>query len=282
MITHIDKSCDMELPHPPKLPIMPVTSKQPPNTNCFNAHFHERVELLVVTEGEVFFEIMGKTYRATAGDIAVMNPYCPHAGYTKDQGVKYHVVMLHVHDGLNGNRFAQNDLQPLIERQIAFKPLIRDSYIYKAVDQLANSEKQNFMGFNLTLLSTAYGILARLFKEHIDTEYQKVATNSKFKVVIEYINERYNKPINTAAICKEFGYSESYLCRKFKQVTGLSPMVYIRLLRLESSKSLLRETTADIASIAVACGFSDTGYFQKSFKEVYGITPVKYRKREEN
>lgn len=282
MNMNIDKSCGMELPHPPKLPIMPVTTKQPPNTNCFNAHFHERVELLVVTEGEVFFEIMGKTYHATAGDIAVMNPYCPHAGYTKEQGVRYHIVMLHVHDGLNGNRFAKNDLQPLIERQIAFKPLIRDRYIYDTIEQVASSGKQNFMGYNLTLLSAAYGILAQLFREHIDTEYKRATTNSKFKVVIEYINERYNKHISTATICKEFGYSESYLCRKFKQVTGLSPMVYIRLLRLESSKNLLKETNADIASIAVACGFSETGYFQKSFKELYGISPIKYRKSESN
>ncbi len=278
MITHIDKTCDMELSHPPKLPIMPVTSKLPPNTNCFNAHFHERMELLVVIEGEVFFEIMGKTYRATAGDIAVMNPYSAHSGYTKDQSVKYHIVMLHIQDGLNGNRFADSAFKPLIERQIAFKPLIRDSYIYDTVSNLASEGKLD----NLTLLSHAYGILGQLLKEHIDTEYKKVTTNSKFRVIIEYIHECYHKQINTADICEKFGYSESYFCRKFKQVTGLSPMVYIRLLRLESSKSLLKETTADITSIAVACGFSDTGYFQKSFKEIYGITPIKYRKSESN
>ncbi len=273
------KTCKVELTKSPVLPLYPSLLASPPNTICFNEHCHQRMEMLVVTEGEVNFEIMGKTFKAQAGDIAVINPYCPHFGYTKSSSVKYIVLMFYLHDALN-NMFSNELLTPFLERQSAFKPIIRDNYIYNTVVELLKTRDDKFFGFEISLLSKAYGILARLFEKHIDTKYEKPAINDKFKGVIDYINHNYNKTISTADICQKYGYNESYFCRKFKQITGLAPMIYIKLLRLESAKNLLKETKIDTAIISETCGFADMGYFQKSFKALYGITPAKYRKQQ--
>lgn len=273
------KPYTVELTKTPSLPLFPKLGASPPNKICFNAHCHERMEMLVVTEGEIIFEIMGETYKARSGDIAVINPYCPHLGYTNNSSAKYIVLMFFLNDALE-NMFSNNYLQPIIKRQSAFKSMIRDSYIYDTVVELLNNRDNKFFGYEISLLSKAYGILARLFEKHIDSKYVKPPINNKFKEIIDYINHNYNKVISTADICNEYVYTESYFCRKFKQITGLAPMVYIKLLRLESAKNLLRETKTDINIISEACGFKDMGYFQKSFKTLYGITPMQYRRQQ--
>ena len=273
------KTYTVELTKTPELPLFPSLLTSPPNTICFKAHCHEKMEMLVVTEGEAFFEIMGETYKASAGDIAVINPYCTHLGYTKNSSAKYIILMFHLNDAL-GNMFSNELLQPIIERQSAFKPMIQDGYIYDTAVELLNTRDNKFFGFEISLLSKAYGILARLFEKHIDIKYDKPSINNKFREVIDFINHNYNKSISTADICNEYGYTESYFCRKFKEITGLAPMVYIKLLRLESAKNLLKETKTDINIISEACGFKDMGYFQKSFKSLYGKTPMQYRKHQ--
>ena len=53
-------------------------------------------------------------------------------------------------------------------------------------------------------------------------------------------------------------------------------MRYIRILRLERSKPLLRNGDG-VAEVAAACGFADSGYFTRCFKRHYGLTPSDYR-----
>ncbi len=66
--------------------------------------------------------------------------------------------------------------------------------------------------------------------------------------------------------------------RKFSSIYGTSPNKYITSKRLEKAQTLLNTTDLSISEIAYDCGFSDVGYFSKTFKKHYNLSPSDIRK----
>ena len=75
------------------------------------------------------------------------------------------------------------------------------------------------------------------------------------------------------------GMSRSQLHRKIKAVLDNTPALYIRLVRLEKARSLLKKTSKSISEIAFETGFSSPSYFTYSFSETYGESPSEFRER---
>jgi signal transduction histidine kinase/DNA-binding response OmpR family regulator len=78
-------------------------------------------------------------------------------------------------------------------------------------------------------------------------------------------------------LCKLVFMSHSQLHRKLEALTGCSPNKFIRIIRLNKAKELLKQPTNSIASIALDCGYNDPGYFARVFKQEFGVTPQEWR-----
>lgn len=73
------------------------------------------------------------------------------------------------------------------------------------------------------------------------------------------------------------GMSRSQVFRKVKALTGASPSVFIRSIRLHKAKELLLDNGKSIAEVAYEVGFSAPTYFSKTFFEAFGKTPTEWR-----
>ena len=73
------------------------------------------------------------------------------------------------------------------------------------------------------------------------------------------------------------GLSLSSFKRKFSAVYGISPNKYFISKRLEQAQVLLSTTDLRISEIAYDCGFSDVGYFTKTFQKYYNCSPSTFR-----
>ena len=66
----------------------------------------------------------------------------------------------------------------------------------------------------------------------------------------------------------------------FKKETGLGFSKYLNSLRLQHAEQLLRSAEGqNVTRVAESCGFEDSNYFSKKFKEVYGVSPKKVQKK---
>lgn len=74
------------------------------------------------------------------------------------------------------------------------------------------------------------------------------------------------------------GQHQRTLKRRFKKATGKSPIQFVQALRVEKAKVMLVSTSKNIESIAADIGYRDTAYFTSLFKNLVGITPMRYRK----
>lgn len=78
-------------------------------------------------------------------------------------------------------------------------------------------------------------------------------------------------------LCKLLFMSHSQLHRKLDALTGCSPNKFIRIIRLNKAKELLKNPDNSIGTIALDCGYNDPGYFSRVFKQENGVTPQEWR-----
>ena len=74
--------------------------------------------------------------------------------------------------------------------------------------------------------------------------------------------------------------SASHFSRVFKAALGTSPIGWLRRERISQAKRRLAETGDDIKQIAEQVGYGDRFYFSKDFKQLAGLTPREFRRRE--
>ncbi|MGI9174133.1 MAG: two-component regulator propeller domain-containing protein [Rhodothermales bacterium] len=77
-------------------------------------------------------------------------------------------------------------------------------------------------------------------------------------------------------LADEVHLSRRQLHRKLRDLTGLSSVGFIRVMRLERATQLLEQRAGTIAEIAYQVGFQDAGYFARLFRQAYGQTPSEY------
>ncbi|MCC8172606.1 MAG: helix-turn-helix domain-containing protein [Parabacteroides sp.] len=105
-----------------------------------------------------------------------------------------------------------------------------------------------------------------LFLRKFLTQLEAIYTDSEF---------------NVERLSDMLGLSRGHLHRKIKDLTGTTPVDFLRNYRLKKAAVLLRQKQMNINEIAYGTGFSSPAYFAKCFKAVYHLTPKEYQQTEE-
>ena len=80
-------------------------------------------------------------------------------------------------------------------------------------------------------------------------------------------------------IASEVNMSRSVFFKKLKTLTGLSPIEFLKEIRMKRAAQLIETEEYNMAQIAYMVGFNDSHYFSKCFKQQYGITPTEYKEK---
>lgn len=89
--------------------------------------------------------------------------------------------------------------------------------------------------------------------------------------------EQDNGEISQSDICKKVGISKGYFSKAFRDIVGVSFSHYAQHVHIEAAKEWLVSTNHAVYWIAERCGFADTRYFSKVFREHTGMLPSEYR-----
>lgn len=81
---------------------------------------------------------------------------------------------------------------------------------------------------------------------------------------------------NVSALAEMLSVDSKQLYRKLKQLTGSTPVNYIRKLRMRKAAILLEENKFSVAEVMFLVGYSNSSYFSKCFAEEFGVTPREY------
>ena len=98
------------------------------------------------------------------------------------------------------------------------------------------------------------------------------------KIVFKYIENNYMHKISVADAAAQIDFSESHFMRYFKENMGTSFVEDLREYRLTMAARLLLASDATVLTIATEVGFDNLSYFNRAFKQHFGMTPSKFRK----
>lgn len=94
---------------------------------------------------------------------------------------------------------------------------------------------------------------------------------------MESLEEIYtDSEFNVERLSNKLGLSRGHLHRKIKELTGITPVEFLKNFRLAKAAILLKQHQRSISEIAYQTGFSSPAYFSKCFRAVYGVTPSDY------
>ncbi|MDO4337884.1 MAG: AraC family transcriptional regulator [Eubacteriales bacterium] len=251
-------------------------------------HWHEDIELIYITEGEMNYHINGRSILMKEGDCIIVNSKQLHYGYSHFRHECKFICIL-FHPGLlNANpNIYKNYVTPFIEnKNIEYFYYTECSENYHQVQELIKRilflKKENGDAYELEAVSALYLLWRILFRQHRSIlENENVYDISDLalqKKMVSYIYAHYQETLTLDEIAASGNISRSKCCIIFKRYLQQSPIDFANRYRLEVSRYLLANTQSSIAQIAVSCGFNHLSYFSRIFLREYGCTPTEYRK----
>lgn len=130
--------------------------------------------------------------------------------------------------------------------------------------------------------------IAKLFSIDMDREHQTYfstfsplhAHNDELVTMAQQnIEAAYQNTGTIEQLIKEIPGSRRNIARRFKLITGITPIEYLQKTRIEAAKKLLVETNQQMTEVMVNSGYSDPKAFRKIFKKTVGMTPTGYREK---
>lgn len=98
---------------------------------------------------------------------------------------------------------------------------------------------------------------------------------------VNYVSDNLDRSeLSVEEMSEKLGMSRVRLYKKIKQITGKTPIEFIRVIRLKRAAQLLRESQLNVSEIAYQTGFNSPKVFSKYFKEEFGILPSVYQGKE--
>lgn len=108
-------------------------------------------------------------------------------------------------------------------------------------------------------------------------------TDRQLAALTRIVEEHIDDPaLNVAALSELSGIHQKQLYRLVKKYVGITPVEYIRQIRLRRAAMLLAQRKFSVSEVMYMVGFSSTSYFSKCFAALYSCTPGQYAERQGN
>lgn len=98
-----------------------------------------------------------------------------------------------------------------------------------------------------------------------------------FQAIREHVEENYAGKLSRESVAEAFDITPNYLSHLFQKEIKTSFNDYVNMVRLEQAKHLLRHYDMSIKEVATRCGFADSNYFCRLFRQRTDRSPSEYR-----
>lgn len=249
-------------------------SKRVAETGTSWPHYHSLYEIYFLEEGNCTYIIDDKVYNVCSGDIVIIPDGIIH--HTKYDNVNYSRILINC-----SQEYIPDSLQSVIRtgNYLCRNPMINDELKY-ILNKIENEFKIKD-GYSDEIINCLTHSLFYLLMRKADSCIDIDDRNKSIEQAVAYIRENFSSEITLYGLAKRFSVSPEHFSRMFKKETGLGFSKYLNSLRLQYAEQLLKSSECiNVTQIAEICGFEDSNYFSKKFKEVYGISPKKLQKNQ--
>jgi AraC-like DNA-binding protein len=237
-------------------------------------HYHDHFQILYALEGEGELSLDKETYEFSKDQVVLIVPQSIHSikarskltvlvlVFSKILGQDIESLLLEVFK-LQSTHFQLDVVRASEVRQLLRKMLFEQTNY----DPLCKYSSPIYL-FELLL------ILARNNKNKPVLHANDKRSNQMRK----YIEANYFENITAESLSTTFNISPRYMNDIFKEKYHETPLQYLQKVRIDRAKILLSDTEKDIVSICFEVGYETLSTFYRSFRNLVGMSPNKYRK----
>ena len=249
-------------------------------------HWHDEFEIIYVKSGFLTVSISGENYIGKPGDAFVVSPGNLHFMGSQTGNVDYFTFLF----PLKYISFRTDDilddklLEPLNSGHLIINPEIEDT-VKEQCEQLIEiygakkEESQSKITAQIKTKMILLQFILELWKRGFIVENDTSGKNTVEKEMVSYIQQNFTGKILLKEFGEQFHLSEKYISRYFKEHFHITISQYVTYLRLEHAKHLLQDTNIPVTEVAMQSGYQNVSYFIRSFKKMYGMSPLKYRNK---
>lgn len=226
------------------------------DTIATSAHFHDSLELVILTKGKCNIHINGEKVDLKEGDAAFIDRFDVHY-YDYFPESEYYVLLVSRKylDDINGfDKCALTMFLPKCEKYNQIISLFDDAYALWENSNIAF--KRGFANLALGIMTKEYTTIVRRDK----------GDAKRFADILIYINQHFNENITLEFLSDKFGYSKNYFSTLFNKTAGMNLREYINRRRICEFECIKTDgNNLPIYAIAQHCGFDN----MKTFYRVY-------------
>lgn len=139
--------------------------------------------------------------------------------------------------------------------------------------EILNAKIRNLLALNHSLKST-YSKQIQMVGQDVEVELRDTKLLNQ---IHGYIEQKLNdRSLSVEDLSKHVGMSRASLYHKVLELTGLSPIEYIRAVKLDRAAALLEKTDMNVSEVAYMTGFGTPNYFARMFKARFHLLPSEY------
>lgn len=250
-------------------------------------HSHNYSEIAIITEGRGIHLLENQSVPIGTGAVLLIHPGAAHA---YDRAEEMGIINLLFDPAHLQFPVLDGYTLPLLKK-ILPEPTTVGSSSVEPVMYLGGADLQVIVGMLKDLEDELKNIhpgkqlrCQALFMEILVFLARKSGTESDGQGVniligdaVSHINNHYAEPLKVKNLAKKANMSLRSFTRHFPQTVGCTPMEYLMKIRLQHASDLLINTDLTIAEIAWQCGFYDSNYFCKKFRQAFNDSPRKFR-----
>ena len=238
----------------------------------FPGESHPMPELTYVDQGELHSVVNGQDLLLKQGDLVIYGANQWHMQYA-DIGIAPRFVTISFDaDGV--------ELSPLLERKFTAPQQV----VTLLQSMLRDQERMDSFSTDI-IVSQLTLVLLQLLREAVQPTGNRVKNanvvqneNEVIRRAQQFVAAHIREKLSVPMVAAQVGVSPSYLTVLFHKNLQISPGEYIRRIKLQESKQMIRENNLNFTQIASALQYSTVHHFSRQFKEKFGITPTEYAK----
>ena len=238
----------------------------------FPGESHPMAELTYVDQGSMHSVVDGQDLLLKQGDLVLYGPNQWHMQYA-DIGVAPRYVTISFE--LSGG-----NLESLLNRKFT-----APQNVVQVLQTMLREQERMDPYSNDIILSQMNLLLLLLLRETDAPRAGKLQTanaihseNEIIRQAQQYISSHIRQKLSVPLVARQVDVSPSYLTALFHKNLQISPGEYIRRIKLQESKQMIRENNLNFTEIAAELQYSTVHHFSRQFKEKFGITPTEYAK----
>ena len=237
----------------------------------FKGEKHSMLELTYVDQGELHCVVGGSGYLLRQGQMMLFDKNQWHMQYTDlDMSARFLTVTFDLESeftaALARRVFDLSSTEAAFLRQILLECGMTDAY------------SGDFIRGYLKLLLLSVLRDAGRSKKRLQTPMALKKESMLITRAQQYIAAHVYDRLPVDEVSKALKVSTSYMNTVFQTQMGISPGEYIRRVKLEESKCLIREGRMNFSKIAELLHYSSIHHFSRQFKDKFGMTPSEYAK----